>query len=137
MSRINRLEQGLLTRDAAEVHNARTKVETDLQTFLADPAHVYVQEPGYLDTMAALINAGKATGLDDAYTQAAWLHEGPRAREIARLNAARTASQIEQAARAKAAAVSVNGNAPGPVKLDPASLSLRDTLAAAYDGELN
>lgn len=137
IDRINRLEQGILTREASEVHNARAKVESDLQTFLADPKNVYTQEPGYLDTMAGLITAGKATGLDDAYTQAAWLHEGPRNAEIAKINAARITPRVEQAVRAKQVGVSVNGNAPGTVKLDPSKLSLRDTLAAAFDGELN
>jgi len=137
IDRLNRLEQGILTREATEVHNARAKVESDLQTFLADPRHVYVQEPGYLDTMAGLITAGKATGLDDAYTQAAWLHEGPRNAEIAKINAAKLTPRIEQAAHARKVGVSVNGNAPGTVKLDPSKLSLRDTLSAAFDGELN
>lgn len=137
IDRINRLEQGILTREASEVHNARAKVESDLQTFLADPKHVYVQEPGYLDTMAGLITAGKATGLSDAYEQAAWLHEGPRNAEIAKINAARITPRVEQAARARQVGVSVNGNAPGTVKLDPSKLSLRDTLSAAFDGELN
>lgn len=137
VSRIDRIEHDLLTRQATEQQNLRTKVDSELQTFLADDKHVYVKEPGFLETMASLISAGKAEGLPDAYSQAAWLHEGPRTAEIAKINAAKTASLRTQATRAKAAAVSVNGNAPGSVKRDPSKMTLRDTLSAAFDGELD
>lgn len=136
LDRFNRIEQQLLTRDATEMHNVRTQVDSDIQTFISDPANVYVKEPGYLDTMAALIQSGKASDLPDAYKQAAWLYDGPRAVEISKVTASRNATRIDQATRARAAGVSVNGNAPGNVKLDPSKLSLRDTLSAAYDGEL-
>lgn len=135
-NRLDRLEQTLLTRDAAETQNVRARVNQEVDGFLADAANVYLQEPGYLDTMTALISSGRAQNVKDAYDQAAWLHEGTRAMEIAKINAARLSSSAAEAERARNLGVSVNGNAPGPVRLDPSKLSLRDTLSAAYDGEL-
>jgi hypothetical protein len=137
LDRINRLESRDLTAAATAAHNVRVQVDNDLNAFVSDPKNVYVREPGFLDTMAALIQTNKAEGLADAYTQAAWLHEGPRNAEIARLTSERNASRVADAQRARRAGVSVNGNAPGTVRLDPSKMTLRDTLAAAYDGELD
>jgi hypothetical protein len=137
LDRIARIEQNWLTKDAQEHENLRTRVDNDLNTFLADTANVYTQEPGFLETMAQLIQVGRAEGLEDAYKQAAWLHDGPRAVEMAKANQIRTANRAAQAKRARTAAVSVNGNAPGNVRLDAGKMSLRDTLSAAYDGDLD
>lgn len=137
LDRINRLEQRELTERAAAEHNARTQVDNDLNVFIGDAKNVYVKEPGLLNTMAALISAGKAEGLADSYEQAIWLHEGPRNAEIAKRAAANNAPRVAAAQRARQAGVSVNGNAPGTVKLDASKMSLRDTLSAAFDGELD
>lgn len=136
INRLNYLERAVLTREAESVHNVQAQVGSDIEAFVADPANIYVKEPGFLDTMAQLIDNGRAANLADAYKQAAWLHDGTREQEIGKAITARNAPRINQAQRARAAAVSVNGNAPGTVRLDPSKLSLRDTLAAAYDGEL-
>lgn len=137
LDRIARIEQNVLTKDAQETENLRTRVDNDLNTFLADTANVYTQEPGFLETMAQLIQVGRAEGLADAYKQAAWLHDGPRAVEMAKASQIRTANRAAAAKRARTAAVSVNGNAPGTVRLDAGKMSLRDTLSAAYDGDLD
>jgi hypothetical protein len=136
LDRLNRLEQTHLTREAQDAYTVRTQVDQDLEAFIGDAANTYVKEPGFLGTMAQLITVGKASGLEDAYTQAAWLHENTREMEIAKITQSRNAPRVGAAQRAKAAAVSVNGNAPGSVKLDPRKLNLRQTLSAAYDGEL-
>lgn len=137
LDRINRLEQRELTERAAAEHNARTQVDNDLNAFIGDAKNAYVKEPGLLNTMAALISAGKAEGLADSYEQAIWLHEGPRNAEIAKRATAANAPRVAAAQRARQAGVSVNGNAPGTVKLDASKMSLRDTLSAAFDGELD
>lgn len=136
IDRFNMLERQVLTTQATAQHNLRATVNSEIESYLSRPDRPYLQEPGYLATMASLINSGKAQNLDEAYNSAAWLHEGTRTREIARLNAERAASQASQVVRAKSAAVSVPGNATGTVRRDPSKMSLRDTLAAAYDGEL-
>lgn len=136
INRLNALEREVLTTRGQESHNARTQVDSEIETFVADSSNIYLQEPGYLDTMATLIRAGKAANLPEAYKQAAWMHERPRQLEIAKANQQRTDSSREAANRAKRASVSVNGSAPGNVRVDMSKLSLRDALTAAFDGEL-
>lgn len=135
LNRINQLERGLLTREAEETHNTRQQVNSAVETFLADSANVYLQEPGYLDTMQALIRSGKADDLKSAYDQAAWLHDRPREMEIAKRNLTRTSAAAGAAVRAKSAAVSMNGSSPGLAVRDLSKLSLRDELAAHLDGD--
>lgn len=134
--RLNQLERENLTNRAAQTHNAQQQVTSELETFTSDPANVYLQEPGYMETMAALIKGGKAEGLQDAYQKAAWLHERPRQLEIARQNQQRLEQSRSAAERARRAASSTNGSSTGNVRVDPSKLTLRDTLAAAFDGEL-
>ena len=136
LNRLNELERMMLTRDADVTHNAKQKVNSDVEIFLADTANVYAQEPGYLDTMAGLISAGKADNIKSAYEQAAWLHERTRNLEIAKMNAARMQPRVDAASQARRANVSLNGNAPGSVSRDSSKMNLREALSAAYDGDL-
>ena len=137
INRLNALEREVLTTRGAETHNTQQQVNSEIEAFMADPANIYLQEPGYLDTMASLIKAGRAENLPEAYKQAAWLHERPRQLEIARQAQQREQASREAAARARRASVSVNGSAPGAVRVDPGKMTLRDTLVAAFDGELD
>lgn len=137
LDRIANIERTVLTRDAETVHNTREQVNSELQTFLGDPANVYLQEPGYLDTMSALISSGKAVDLKSAYEQAAWLHDRPRELEIAKRHAQRIQSSAAAASVAKTAAVSVNGTSTGTPRLDTSKMTLREALEASFDGTLN
>lgn len=136
LNRLNELERTILTRDAGVAHNAQQKVNSDVENFLADTANVYIREPGYLDTMAGLISAGKAENIKSAYEQAAWLHERTRILEIAKMNTARMQPRVDAANQARRVGVSMNGNATGTVSRDPSKMNLRDALSAAYDGDL-
>jgi hypothetical protein len=136
LHRLTGLERQDLTARAADEYNVRQEVVTELDTFLADGSRTYAREPGFLDLMADLIRAGRAKDLPDAYSQAGWLHERTRPLEVARHNQERLAPQIQQAATARAAAISPSGNAPGQIARDPSKMSLRETLSAAFDGEL-
>lgn len=137
INRLNQLERESLTNRGVQTHNAHQQVNQDLETFTSDPANIYIHEPGYMETMAMLIKAGKAEGLKDAYAQAAWLHERPRQLENARQNQQRFEQSRQAADRAKRASSSVNGSSPGAVRLNSGKLTLRDTLSAAFDGELD
>ena len=137
LERMTNLESQHSTRAAQQNYDVQQVVDQTLDSFVNDPQNVYLREPGYLDTMAMLIETGKARDLADAYTQAAWLHEGSRALEIAKRNQSRVQAQQQTAARAKAAGVSVNGNATGTPRVDPSKMSTRETLEAAWNGELD
>lgn len=136
-SRNLELERAALTTRGREEHTAHQQVDSEIEAFTSNAANVYLQEPGYLETMAGLLQAGQAKDLPDAYNKAAWLHERPRQLEIARQTQQRLAQQQPGIQRAKLAASSINGSSPGPVRVDASKLSLRDTLAAAMDGELS
>lgn len=136
INRLNALEREVLTTRGTQTHNAHQQVNQDLDAFTSDPANVYLHEPGYMETMAQLIKVGRAEGLQDAYTQAAWMHERPRQLEIAKQSQQRLEQSRAAADRSKRAATSVNGSAPGAVRRDTAKMGLRDTLSAAFDGEL-
>lgn len=136
ITRANQLEAEHSTAAAQREYDRRQETNEAIDSFISDPANVYTQEPGYLDTMAALIESGRAKDLQDAYSQAAWLHESTRAIEIAKRNQPQAALKASQAAAARTAAVSVPGSAPGTPRIDPAKLSTRDAISAAMDGLL-
>lgn len=136
INRLNQLEREVLTNRATQTHTAQQQTSTEIEAFVADPANVYLQEPGYMETMAVLIREGRASDLASAYKEAAWLHERTRQLEIARQSQQRASEQQATATRARRAAASVNGTPTGPVRVDPSKLTLRDTLSAAFDGEL-
>lgn len=137
LERLGHFERQALTHRGSEDHNIRQRVNDEIDEFAANPAHIYLQEPGYLDTMTMLIQQGKASNLPEAYEQAAWLHGPTRDMEIAKRNQPAVQNRARQVASARAAAVSTPGNAPGVVSRNRSQLSLRDTLAAALDGELD
>lgn len=137
VNRLNAFERQALTSQAELEHTTRERVNSEVEAFIGDPKNIYLQEPGYLETMQKLIRSGAAADLKSAYEQAAWLHDRTRQLEIAKANQNRVKGVVGQANRARQAAVSVNGNSPGPVKRDQSQMSLRETLSAAYDGDLD
>ena len=133
------IKRSLLTREAEERHTVNARVASEVQAFLADPANSHIKDFGddYLAVMTSLIQSGQATNIKDAYEKAAWLHPQARQLEVTKMAQQRLQEQGAAAAAAKAAAVSQNGNSPGTVTRDPAKMTLRETLAAAFDGELD
>jgi hypothetical protein len=136
LNRLSQLEGSRLTDEARIAQNTRQQVDTELEAFVTDPAHPYTQIPGYLDSMAVLIESRKAANLKEAYDQAAWLHEESRTLEFAKRSQEEASRRSSQALAARSAAVSVPGNAPGPVTRSTKNLSLRDELNARFDGTL-
>lgn len=134
--RVSQLERMLLTRNAEDEYTTRARVNSDIDAFTSDPANIYVREPGYLDKMAELIRGGQAADLKSAYEAAKWLFPRTRDLEIARATQAQLSGRQQHAAGARQVALSMNGNAPGVIQADPSKMTLRDTLSAAYDGEL-
>lgn len=118
---------------------ALTEAQAQVQAFASDPAHMYFDN--VRDEVAALLEAGRATTLADAYEKATWA-----SKEIRPLLLADQAKQTqadtqrkaqEQAARSKAqsaqhAAGSVTGApAPGAAAPQAPHGSIRDQLKAA------
>lgn len=86
--------------------------------------------------MAALIEAGTASSLPDAYAKAVWLNEGTRAKQLARARAAENEQSRQRAMRAKRAASSLTGSSGANGAYTGGDLSIRETLEAAMGGQI-
>ncbi|WP_029874392.1 hypothetical protein [Rhizobium leguminosarum] len=110
--------------------------ETQVDAFLSDPANAHADE--VLDDMIALINAGRASSLQDAYDAACWMRPDIRRQLISQTAQAPVHQQQAQRAaaadQARRASRSISGSsAPGPTR-DAARgqpTSIRDSLRDA------
>ncbi len=101
--RLDRTEQALTARQAAELEQRRQSTLAEVNEFAADKAHPYFED--VVDDIIVLIKTG--LDLPAAYEKAAWANPVTRQKEIERINAeaesARTKKAQEEAAKAKAA----------------------------------
>lgn len=86
--------------------------------------------------MAALIEAGTATSLPDAYAKAIWVNEGTRAKELARAKSAQNEQNRLRAKQAKRAASSLTGSSGANGAFTGGDLSIREALEAAMAGQI-
>ncbi|MBX4940988.1 hypothetical protein [Rhizobium binae] len=111
--------------------------QTQVEAFLSDPANVHAE--AVLDDMVALISAGRASSLKDAYDAACWMRPDIRQQLISQ---AAPANQVQDQNTQKAAAAdqarrasrSISGSsAPGPTQGVAAAqpTSIRDSLRSA------
>ncbi len=115
--------------------------ETQVNAFVSDPANVHAE--AVLDDMVALISAGRASNLKDAYDAACWMRPDIRQQLISQVappaptpavpdpNTQRAAA----ADQARKAARSISGSsAPGPTRATAEQpTSIRDSLRSAMD----
>lgn len=95
------LKQTLSQQQQFAHQQSASESQAQIDAFAADPAHMYFAN--VRGDMAALINAGQATGLKDAYDKAIWAH--PEIRPILlREQQAQAVAEQERAAKAKAEA---------------------------------
>lgn len=112
--------------------------EAQVNAFVSDPANVHAE--AVLDDMIALISAGRASNLKDAYDAACWMRPDIRQQLISQVappvvtpapdpNAQRAAA----ADQARKASRSISGSsAPGPTRETAAQpTSIRDSLRSA------
>ncbi|MBX4972164.1 hypothetical protein [Rhizobium lentis] len=115
----------------------RRDTQTQVDAFLSDPANVHAE--AVLDDMVALISAGRASSLKDAYDAACWMRPDIRQQLISQ---AAPANQVQDQNTQKAAAAdqarrasrSISGSsAPGPTQGAAAAqpTSIRDSLRSA------
>jgi hypothetical protein len=121
-----------------EVQRALHQKETErqLSEFFADPAHSHANDEAVSNHMAALIKAGMATSLKEAYEMATWARPDIRAQLInqqapAVADPAKKAAAVNQA---RQAARSITGSfAPGVSQNSKeAPQDIRGSLRAAY-----
>ena len=130
MAEINQLKTYIATQQQQEVLGT-------LQAFAADPAHKFFEN--VRPQMAALMDSGQATTLQDAYEAACWMNPEIRGLLIKQQAGTGTlaAPRAAVVAQAKAASKATNGapapgTRPGSAAPDP-NMSIRDTIRAAVE----
>lgn len=111
--------------------------ETQVNAFISDPANVHAE--AVLDDMVALISAGRASSLKDAYDAACWMRPDIRQQLISQAAPAntvqdQTSQRAAAADQARRASRSISGSsAPGPSQGAGAGqpTSIRDSLRSA------
>ncbi|KEC75936.1 UNVERIFIED_ORG: hypothetical protein GGD51_005710 [Rhizobium esperanzae] len=130
-------QAGPVNVEATVEHVLRKRdTETQVDAFLSDPANAHAED--VLDDMVALINAGRASTLQDAYDAACWMRPDIRQQLISQTAPAFVREQHAQRAaaadQARRASRSISGSsAPGPTR-DAARgqpTSIRDSLRDA------
>jgi hypothetical protein len=110
------------------------RLTSEIDTFATDPANTHFEE--VRADMAALLKAGRAQGLADAYEMAIWARPDIRSsllqQQQAEAEAKRKAEAAKRAKEAAAAAVSVRGAPHGGSGLPVPKDSLRAELEAAW-----
>jgi hypothetical protein len=109
--------------------------EQTLTQFAADPKNEFFEDVREL--MADLMEAGRASTLQDAYVGAVWAHPDTRKILLQREATQRAQSSGRRAQEARRASSAVNGAPRGPGVSANSSkpMSLRDTISAAMDAQ--
>ncbi|MFI5223883.1 MAG: hypothetical protein ACHQX3_06510 [Nitrospirales bacterium] len=135
----------LAARAQAQVQQHESRIEQQsaeeaqqaLTAFAQDPKHEFLDE--VRDLMADLIEADRATNLEDAYAAAVWAHPDTRKILLERQAQERVQNKSARAAAARRASSAIHGtptNGAAGAQLNP-NASLRDTLEAAFDEHTN
>ncbi|MEH7837222.1 hypothetical protein V7796_16005 [Rhizobium laguerreae] len=109
--------------------------ETQVNAFISDPANVHAE--AVLDDMVALISAGRASNLKEAYDAACWMRPDIRQQLISQTAQPAPDPNAQRAAaadQARKASRSISGSsAPGPSRDATANqqTSIRDSLRSA------
>ncbi|MBY5743515.1 hypothetical protein HFO28_07900 [Rhizobium leguminosarum] len=109
--------------------------ETQVNAFISDPANVHAE--AVLDDMVALISAGRASNLKEAYDAACWMRPDIRQQLISQTAQPAPDPNAQRAAaadQARKASRSISGSsAPGPSRDATASqpTTIRDSLRSA------
>lgn len=105
-------------------------LQQQINEFSSKPEHSHFDE--VREDMQALLAAGRAESLEDAYDKAVWARPDIRASLLKQAEAKRIQQQAEAANKAKAKAVSVTGS-PSGASVPVAGASIRDDLRAALN----
>jgi hypothetical protein len=128
-------QQALQAQQASQASQDQetSRLTSEIDKFAADPAHPHFEE--LRPAMAALLKAGLAQDLADAYEQATWTRPDIRSSLLDAQEAKRKAEATRRAKEAQAAAVSVRG-APhgGPGSMPMPKDSIRAELESLWPG---
>jgi len=127
--------ESLLAKQKSTLEQGTQKeAETTLQQFAADQKNEFFDD--VREMMADLMESGRAKDLDEAYTASVWANPDTRKILLQRESEQRAASKGRRAELARRASSSVHGTPRGSgVVTGGQNLSLRDTIAAAFDAQ--
>lgn len=138
LQEVAQLKQFITTQQQQAQAAEAQKVEQTIAQFAADPKHPHF--PAVRHMMGALMQAGTAKDMNDAYEMACRAHpevwKQIQAAEEAQKAKAEAEKRAQAAAAARAKAPTLRGNAPAPGAVTPPK-NLRGLLEAAWDGRLN
>lgn len=123
----NRLNQQEEAGSQAQIN----AIVADIEKFRSDPAHKYFDH--VRADMGALINAGAAQSMDEAYEKAIWARPDLRMQLMAEQAEAQAKKDKERANKARVKAVSVRGSTGESSAAAPANRTLREELIAAAE----
>lgn len=127
LQRIDKLEGHLTAQERQRAEAEFSDTVSKVEAFGQDPKHPHFNT--LREDMAALIESGRATDLQDAYDKAQWINPEVRASLLAEQEKERVAKAAEQAKAARqAAGANVTRRGTPPVSAKP--VSIEDTLRA-------
>ena len=123
---------------AAQAEAERIRIDGQIAEFGANPKNKFFQN--LRQDMAALVQAGKANNLQEAYEAAQWLNPETRAILINETNGGKDKEAAAAASKARNAAKAVGGSPAPGVNPDAAKrrtdLSLEDEIRSAVDAQM-
>lgn len=109
-----------------------SQLQADLQAFENDPAHEHFQV--VRGQMGALLMAGQAKDLQDAYDKACWAHPDIRSSLVHKQIAQETEKRKKEAEQAQRAGVSLTGAPSSGGAPNLGDMSLREALEHQFQG---
>lgn len=132
-NQVTALQQQLTQQQADQASRAKAELEGQIAAFAADPKYPYFDN--LKPEMAALLQAGIASDLPDAYQRAAYANPEVRTllQKEEQTKALNTAQKAAAVAKAKSASVSVTGSPSGAGGSKPNGAgSIEDDIRAAF-----
>lgn len=126
----------LSARERAEAQQRMQSIQTEIEQFASDPANEHFDTVA--NDIAALLKAGTAKDLKDAYEKAVWANPVTRAKLVAKQQAEAAAQAKAEAAKRAAAAKSASSvvvrakpsSASGTAPIGSMDDTMQETLAA-------
>lgn len=126
---VQQLSGWIQQKNYLEQQNESMALQSQISTFSADPQHKYFDQ--VKGQMAALLQAGQASDLKEAYDQAVWANSNTRETLIAERQAAAREEATKKVQEAKAAAsVNVKRRPSYPTKVPTGTM--QDTVRHLY-----
>lgn len=131
--KVQQLDGGFQSIQTLQQQKEQEQIQSSIQAFKSAAGHEHFDV--VREQMAGLLQSGMAQDLEDAYSQAIWLNPQTRQAMQAHAQASTVVDRAQEAARAKAKAVSPKSASPS-VTTDAKPKGLRASLEQGFDAAL-